>query len=114
MKRLNITVPVECDAKIVGFLYDEPVATLRSADMIEILLPNGVLIEAGWHPEGSAAGSYLVTASLEFEFLVPPMRLSSIYEVRNHIEFLIRYYCRDAFPTSKTGSSSTSISFVAA
>ncbi len=46
-----------------------PDRSLLGEDMVEVKLPNGILIVAGWYPEGDSSGNYRVVASEGFEQL---------------------------------------------
>ncbi len=56
-----LRLPHGCtDCEVVGFLYDSDDPTELGQDMVEVRLPIGVAINAGWYPEGDAAGKYIV------------------------------------------------------
>jgi len=49
--------------KIVGYLYHSDDLSLLGEDMAEVALPNGVLVSAGWYPEGDPQGAYRILAT---------------------------------------------------
>ena len=46
--------------------------------MLEILLPNDIVIAAGWYPEGSLAGAYRIIVFQGERDLVPPVLASTV------------------------------------
>jgi hypothetical protein len=44
-------------------------ARLLSEDMVDIVLPNGLLISAGWYPEGDPNGGYLIAVTSGFDVI---------------------------------------------
>jgi hypothetical protein len=67
MKKYYPNVPD--GSKVVGFIYWDADLTILGEDMVDVMLPSGVLISCGWYPEGDASGTYRLTASEGFEEL---------------------------------------------
>lgn len=65
MIRLHPTVPNDC--QVFGFLYWHQNPRARGEDMVDVQLPNGLLISCGWYPEGDANGCYRITVSEGFQ-----------------------------------------------
>jgi hypothetical protein len=63
MTEYTPSFPEDWDCEVVGFLYDAEDPADLSQDMLEVTLPNGFIIDAGWVPDGDQNGCYVVTAS---------------------------------------------------
>ena len=50
MIKLNPSVPT--NHKVSGNLYSDADHSILGEDMVDVLIPNGVLISCGWYPEG--------------------------------------------------------------
>jgi hypothetical protein len=53
--KYNPSVP---GCKVSGQLYASDNKKLLGEDMLDVVLPNGFLITAGWYPEGDPLGKY--------------------------------------------------------
>jgi len=58
-------------SQVCGFIYEADVATERGEDMLDVVLENGILITAGWYPEGDPKGCYRVAVHRDYNELVP-------------------------------------------
>lgn len=65
MIRLTPSVPEGCE--VTGRIYWDRNAAMLGEDMLDVLLPNGVLVSCGWYPESSPSGSFRITASEGFD-----------------------------------------------
>lgn len=65
--------------EVVGFLYSCDDPKDLGQDMVEVRLPNGIRINAGWYPEGSSEGSYRISAGGTRE--VPAAQYDDVDEV---------------------------------
>ena len=62
MRRFEIEHPqVEC--QVIGSLYESDDLSELGQDMLEIILANGILIDAGWYPEGDPNGCYVISVT---------------------------------------------------
>lgn len=59
-RRVDID-PGETACEIGGFLYSCDEAKDLGQDMLEVRLPNGIRINAGWYPEGDPEGRYQIS-----------------------------------------------------
>jgi hypothetical protein len=84
MKHRLLKLPAGC--QIAGDLYDAPEPAGRGEDMIEITLPNGVIIDAGWYPEGDPKGRYRVAAHYGTEKLLPHLGTGDVQSLASLIE----------------------------
>jgi hypothetical protein len=92
MIRVDVNVPPIC--RRAGFLYwVEDVAGLGE-DMVEVELPSGVLIDAGWYPEGSVDGSYKVKACWRLTKLVDDHYFADINDAARFVEDLTNQLLR--------------------
>jgi len=102
MITIKPTVPLGC--KLTGYLYDDPDKRILGEDMVEVLLPNGILVSAGWYPESSPKGSYRVVATEGFHYL----RDESTGDVRQAsalVEQFVSDLSRDSLFLSQSSSS---------
>ena len=94
MKEIHPSVPKDC--QVVGALHDSDDARDLGEDMIDVSLPNGYLVSAGWFPEGSPDGKYVVTVSDGLDLVTEPIEQADISETRESIESLTEGYSRRA------------------
>ena len=66
--------------------------------MVEIVLPDGSTIDAGWYPEGSPQGRYRLALHSGMVPIVPPISIDDIDELAAEIENLSHRYVRDGAP----------------
>src|SRR5262245_22264259 len=60
-------------AMIVGFILESDDFMDLSQDMLEVSLPDGVLIKCGWYPDSSPSGSYRVSVSRGLRQIARPV-----------------------------------------
>lgn len=61
---IDIHIPQQLQCVVVGALYQSDDPYELGQDMLEVRLPNGKHINAGWYPEGSPNGKYRVSVYL--------------------------------------------------
>lgn len=59
-RKIEIPLPQHLGCTVVGFLYDSDDFADLGQDMVEVRVPGGITINAGWSPEGSPDGSYVI------------------------------------------------------
>ena len=105
-------IPLRFDnCQVTGELVESADPRDLSEDMIEIELPNGVLIDAGWYPESSPQGRYRVVASLGLNVIGQPLYASTVKEAEEHIRRQVHFRAQpvsinlDPGPTATTAFS---------
>jgi hypothetical protein len=86
-RRVDIHSSPELPCEVVGFLYSSDDPRDLGQDMIEVRLPNGIRINAGWYPEGDVEGCYRISVGGARE--LPPTESDSIDDVAREIESLV-------------------------
>lgn len=89
---------IQSTCEVVGRLYYSNDPRDLGEDMLDVSLPNGLLISAGWFPEGDPDGEYVVTVSAGLDVVGPPYRTKDVNEARVHVESLAKIYSDDVFP----------------
>jgi hypothetical protein len=89
---LKIEIPQDLGCEVVGYLYDSPDPADLGQTMVEVVTPTGVLIEAGWLPEGDPDGRYTVSATFGMKSLFRPFETTDIIEAQRRIESWARYF----------------------
>jgi len=84
------TVPPECD--VHGFLYECDSKHEMGEDMLDVSLPNGVLIIAGWYPEGDPSGCYCVSVYRGYEELIPALESGDIEAATADVEQCVQQF----------------------
>lgn len=102
MIRVFPNLPDGCD--VSGHIYWDDNPRVMGEDMLDVLLPNGILISCGWYPEGNPAGSYRITASEGFDER-RRVETKSVTEARMIVEQLCRLFSSSAFFLSESASS---------
>ena len=54
--------------------------------MLEVHCAGGITIEAGWHPEASEKGRYVITVTRGLSYVVPPVERATAEEAKELIE----------------------------
>jgi hypothetical protein len=79
MKTVQVNVPASI---LRGYLHDQ-----MSEDMVEIDLPNGVCLWAGWYPENTPSGTYVIGA-FQGEETIGRFEVKSIEDTARILELL--------------------------
>lgn len=66
-RQIQIAIP---GCEVAGFLYSADSAEALGEDMLDVSLPGGVLVTAGWYLEGAASGQYRVSVYDHDEIVV--------------------------------------------
>lgn len=89
MEYLTTKAPIGC--KVVGRMYHTDDPTHRGEDMVEVQMPNGVLVYAGWWREGQVDGSYRVCVTKGFKYL-QQVFVSDVHKANQLVErFAVEY-----------------------
>ena len=84
---INIVPNVPSSCRVFGQLYWDDDRTLLGEDMVDVLLPNGILVSCGWYAEGDANGRYVVAVTDRFHCL-RRVETKSVSDARKHVERL--------------------------
>lgn len=74
--------------KVVGALYGAGDPRDLGEDMLDVTLPNGCLISAGWYPEGSPDGSYRISVTQGLDDVVSPLYADNLALAELLVSFL--------------------------
>lgn len=102
MIRLTPTTPENCDVR--GRIYWDPNLTILGEDMVDVMLPSGILISCGWYPEGDPAGRFVITASEGFEEL-RRVETTKVIDALSIVESLTSAFYGSSFASKNTSSS---------
>jgi len=73
--------------------------------MLDVSLPNGVLIIAGWYPEGDPAGRYYVSVYRGYEELIPSIASDDLDSAVSDVEQCVQqFFDRNLQAVSDSGS----------
>ena len=86
-REIHLNLPAHLGCEVVGFLYESDDVAELGQDMIEVRVPTGVTINAGWYPEGSPEGAYRVRTWGRVEF--PDMQADNADDAHQLILTLI-------------------------
>jgi len=89
---INPPLNTQLRTLVVGQLVASDDAHDLSQNMIEIELPNGVVVHAGWFPESSADGAYRISVFQGLEELVAPIFTTDPNQAAQDIAALAHYY----------------------
>ena len=73
MRLILPPVPAKLRRCVIGQIVESANPADLGQDMVDILLPSGVLIHAGWYPESSPNGAYRITVARGLSYLVSPL-----------------------------------------
>lgn len=65
MTEIHTPIPEGCHA--VGCIYADADRSILGEDMLDVTLPNGVLVSVGWYPECDPKGQYRIIVSRGLE-----------------------------------------------
>jgi hypothetical protein len=68
--------PVNC--QVIGSLYESDDPSELGQDMLEVILENGILIDAGWYPEGDPSGCYVISVRIALTTWLQSLRRTCI------------------------------------
>ena len=94
LRQVDLALPEYPGTEVIGFLYDSDDFADLGQDMIEIRLPLGITINAGWYPEGSKAGKYRV--AVRGADGGPPEYRDHVEGAAELIQDLVRSFCPGA------------------
>lgn len=95
MTRRQIPVPIKpAMAKyLAGSIVADQDKRLMSEDMVEVSLPTGFFIHAGWYRQGpSGNGEYRIFVDCGLQNFVPPISTQDPYEAANEVAALAMRY----------------------
>jgi len=84
---VNHIPELPADCTIFGSIIEADNPDDLGEDMMDIVLPNGITIHAGW-----SQGSYMVTSVNDLFFLTPPSHYGSAKETARAIELLVQQF----------------------
>jgi hypothetical protein len=92
MRHLQINVPSDWNCQVFGAICDSDNPVHLSEDMVEVALPNGFLISAGWTCVGDPSGNYVVTLTNGLQHVIPPLECKSAEDARDAVVDRINEY----------------------
>lgn len=91
-------IPIQVKPDLRRFVVGEIVASNNplelSEDMVEVDLPSGVLIYAGWYDRDASGGSYRIYVERDGERLIPPLASDDAHEAAIEVATLAAKYQR--------------------
>lgn len=75
-RQVHPPLPAEC--RVHGFLYEADDVRQLSEDMLDVVLPHGLLVTAGWYPDGDANGCYRICIYRDYEVLIEPITTKDV------------------------------------
>lgn len=102
MNRVDVRIPSQIEHEVHGYLYESDDPFDLSEDMLEVAFPNGICIEAGWHPESDAAGRYRVVVVSGLEVIAGPFLAATVDEAKTLVEMLAMQFGRQVVALSKS------------
>jgi hypothetical protein len=73
MNAINLTLPASWNCKVSGVLYESDDVSELSEDMLEIAVPGGVLVCAGWFDDIRGQAGYMVSAIKGIDDVIQPI-----------------------------------------
>jgi hypothetical protein len=89
MTNVPITIPPEFGCEVFGVLYWSPNEAEMSEDMLDVRLPNGMIVSAGWNESES---EYQITLTLHGQLIIPPSYTKSVAEAKERILERVQSY----------------------
>ena len=89
----EIRFPEEWDCTVRGYFYDSNDRRDLGQDMIEVSLPNGILVTGGWIPDGDPSGNYQIEAWHGLNRVSGPISAKTVnaaYDVLAHVVDALR------------------------
>jgi len=86
-------IPILPDGcQVCGFLYESDSRHELGQDMLDVVLPNGILITAGWYPEGDPSGAYQVSVYRGYDEIVLPLESTTMDAAATDVERRARQF----------------------
>ena len=91
LRKIQTALPANCQAH--GFIYEADNAVDLSEDMLDVVLPNGILITAGWFTdEHGKNGAYRVEVYRGYHELLRPLRSKTGSEASQDVTTLAQRF----------------------
>lgn len=100
MRTIEISLPSDMNCRVYGQLIESNDPFDLSQDMVDVLLPNGLRISAGWYPDGDPNGQYVVLVMSGLSLFSGPCESKDVWETAETIRELAFAYCGDVVPRS--------------
>lgn len=107
MKSISIPVSSSLAHLVVGSIITDPDPRVLSEDMVELSLPSGIFIHAGWR---RALGRYEICVDCGLAELVPPLSTDDPYEAAYEVAQFASYFSGGAKHAYSSESTNTSAS----
>ena len=100
----KIAIPFrgKCDCEVSGFLYEADDPRVLGQDMVEVRLPMGIHINAGWYPEGDVDGTYVV--AVHGAAAIPSSERATASEAAEVIADLVAFFAKQSDEAIQTPS----------
>jgi hypothetical protein len=105
MRFIPIPVRRELAGYVTGEIASDDNPLILSEDMVEVALPNGVLVYAGWYEGDNDPGKYRIYVDYELNRLIPYIETDDPYEAAYDVATLAAEYHR--YPLQVSDSEST-------
>lgn len=95
MKQISLKLPD--DAIVRGALYDTMDPLFLVQDILDVVLPDGVIIDVGWYPESDPSGEYRITVyqdTWQNKLLAQPIRVHDANSVAAEVSRLAFQHSR--------------------
>ena len=91
MNRIPISIPVP-GAQVTGELYDAYAPEDLDQDLLQVALPNGLVIDVGWYPGGDSSGAFKVVVYRDYwrNQIAPPVITTNPHEAADAVVRLAR------------------------
>jgi hypothetical protein len=104
MKLIPIPISPELARYVTGEIVSDANSLILSEDMVEIDLPNGVLVYAGWYERGTDSGKYRIYVDYDLGRLIPYIETDDPYEAANEVATLAAQFARRSCQVSDAES----------
>lgn len=92
MRIIDVIMPTDLGCQVHGSLIASNDPRDLGEDMVDVLLPNGLLISAGWFPESDPKGGYRLTVANGLNRFAGPFYLDDVEQTKDAlIDFAISY-----------------------
>lgn len=82
-----------------GFLYDDPTHVYGLGDVLEVELPNGIMIDVGWDEDMSDKRFHIVVYQEYYGNVIVENRFSDVRNVVDAVQVLSMHYSQFGPPT---------------